>query len=60
LLHVQDELQLLWSQAISDHREDNSLTTGQIERKRDRIVGVAMRHFAQHGYDGARVDEKMR
>jgi len=57
LLHVQDELQLLWSQAISDHREDNSLTTGRIERKRDRIVGAAMRHFAQHGYDGARVDD---
>lgn len=33
------------------------MTTGQIERKRDRIIQVAMRHFAESGYDGARVDD---
>jgi AcrR family transcriptional regulator len=27
------------------------------EAKRDRIVQAAMRHFAEHGYQGARVED---
>ena len=27
------------------------------EARRDRIVEVAMRHFAEHGYRGARVED---
>lgn len=33
------------------------MTTGQIERKRERIVQVAMHHFAGDGYEGTRVDD---
>jgi AcrR family transcriptional regulator len=31
--------------------------SARTEAKRDRIVDTAMRHFAEHGYQGARVDD---
>ena len=31
--------------------------SARTEAKRDRIVETAMRHFAEHGYQGARVDD---
>jgi AcrR family transcriptional regulator len=31
--------------------------TGAAERRRDRTVDVAMRHFAEHGYRGTRVED---
>jgi AcrR family transcriptional regulator len=38
--------------------DSRSLTrSARTEAKRDRIVETAMRHFAEHGYQGARVDD---
>jgi len=38
--------------------DSRSLTrSARTEAKRDRIVDCAMRHFAEHGYQGARVDD---
>ena len=31
--------------------------SARTEAKRDRIIDAAMRHFAEHGYQGARVDD---
>lgn len=37
--------------------EGRTRRAAEAEDRRDRIVGAAMRHFAEHGYRGARVDD---
>ena len=37
--------------------EPGSPRNAKTQAKRDRIVGSAMRHFAEHGYQGAKVED---
>jgi AcrR family transcriptional regulator len=40
-----------------DHRSRTRRRSARAEAKREMIVECAMRHFAEHGYQGARIDD---
>jgi AcrR family transcriptional regulator len=40
-----------------DHRSRTRRRSARAEAKRELIVECAMRHFAEHGYQGARIDD---